>query len=75
MNLNPGQWTLCHALKCKSLKGTECTNKCEYKSEREKYKAFRTQRKSFFNTVQEKQNAPRIAKEIAIKGRQKGVRS
>ena len=49
MNLNPGQWFLCHALKCKSLKGMECTEeKCSYGTEREKYKAFNTQRRKPF---------------------------
>jgi len=65
MDLNPGQWTLCHNLKCKSLKGMLCTGECPYKSEGEKYKAFRAQRRNFFDAVQEEQNAPRLAMEKA----------
>ena len=75
MNLNPGQWTLCHALKCKELKGMECTGECPYKSEREKFKAFNAQRKAHFEAVQEKQNTPRLAKEAAARESLKGVRT
>jgi len=62
MKLNPGQWILCHALKCKALNGTDCKEeKCLYGTEREKFKAVNAQRRAHFDAVQEKQNGPRIA--------------
>jgi len=63
--LNPGQWTVCHALKCKDLRGMECAGECQYKSEREKLKAVNAMRRQAFVNTQEKQNAPRIAQEKA----------
>ncbi|MCJ7669580.1 MAG: hypothetical protein MUO61_03565 [Dehalococcoidia bacterium] len=68
MNLNPGQWMLCHALKCKSLKVMECTEeKCSYRTEREKFKAVNARRREHFEAVQEKQNGPRLVIEAAKK--------
>jgi hypothetical protein len=65
MDLNPGQWTLCYVLKCKDLKGNECTGKCQYKTESEKFKAFNRMRASYVKGVNDKQNAPVIAAEKA----------
>ena len=58
MELNPGQWTVCHALKCGNLKGTECAGECQYKSEREKLRAVQRAKVAHFLGVQEKQAAP-----------------
>ena len=67
MNLNPGQWIMCHALKCESLNGMECIGECPYGTEREKFKAVKVQRKAHFDAVQERQNGPRIAAEVVKK--------
>jgi len=62
MNLNPGQWILCHSVRCKSLKGMDCTEEqCLYPTERDKMKALKAQRRAHFDAIQEKQNTPRAA--------------
>lgn len=52
MNLNPGQWFICNALKCESLKKMECgEEKCPYGTCKEKRQLIRARTKERFDAA------------------------